>query len=1763
MNSRATNTQTAAETRQIPSTLSTTEVLLFFLVAQVGLADLVQAQFYEKVFSFTDAAVQNEGLGEMPVAPLVRGSDGNFYGSTRAGGADNHGTIFKLSPAGVLTTLVEFTNDGPSDRGAAPEGALVEGSDGNLYGTTSLGGAENRGTIFKMTPNGFLTTLVEFSRGENGPDAANPLAGLIQGSNGNFYGTTATGGARGSGTAFKMTPSGDLTILVEFGSDGADARPEGGLVEADDGSFYGTTRLGGADNLGTVFKLTSSGTVTTLVEFTGNGPNNKGKAPYASLLLASDGNYYGTTREGGASDLGTVFRMTPSGNLTTLAELSDSGPGSTAVAPQSALLEGADGNFYGTTVFGGEAGAGTIFRMTPGGELTTLLEFGGEVAGSRPMSRLVVGADGAFYGTTNSTVFRLNSELEFATLVTFSSSPLGFAAGSSPRGRLALDSAGNFYGTNFGGGSATRGTIFKLNPNGHLTTLVDFTGDGEINKGSFPQHGLLLGSDGNFFGATQRGSFGLQSGSIFTMTPAGVLTTLFEFNVRGGDSEGTAPNGDLIQTGDGNLYGTAAGGGTEHRGTVFKITPSGMLTTLVNFTRNGASNRGMNPSAGLLLAGDGHFYGTTSRGGVQDFGTVFKMSAAGALTTLVEFTGNGPSDKGRSPVAGLVEGSDGNLYGTTLFGGAENLGTIFRITPAGSLTTIVEFSGDGATNKGSQPTTELVEGANGFFYGTTSRGGSGDVGTVFKVTSNGDLTTLYDFANDGVEGEPRGALIFSPHGDLYGTTASFGGSNVLGDGSIYRLVFPGSPTAFPLEPEVQSSSSISLTARANARNHETVVVLEYWTGGSPPTVIPITNTLRGFRTATIGTTITGITSGTSYSYRFRATNSEGEMVSPVNEFVTPHHPNATTGPANEIMRTSARLHASVNTHGLESTVRFEFGEDGNNFPNTAEVANFVSDSEAPVSVDLTELTSGTTYFYRVVTTNLAGTITGGVATFTTLTDPRATIGAASFVTSNSARVEGQVNALGVEAQVVFEFGTDGVNFPDGVVATPPSVDGFGDTSVTAILTGLGQGEMIFYRIRATSAGGIGLSGAGSFTVDILSGLEQRFPDPPPPSDGFAFVTLSPPGIGGAWRFVGEKLWRQPGVPATGLTTGDREVEFRPVPGFTQPPHELISVISGQAAATLDRDYTPLAGGAPTGSLSVSIEPESITLPAIPEAERGQWRLMGEDDTAWRNSGATLSDLPQGNYLIECKPVPLRDTPAVLRVRVRESEASVVTAIYRLSGTSQGAEPEALGFESISADEDLPYAYVGQLRSHLGSASGFVVRRRVVATAAHAVFDDGTLEFVTGLNWNFQRHRSTHEPVPQSPRGIYLLSGYADARFGQAPGEATNESRDLDAAALYFLEDAGRGGASGFLASDAEVNEFLTSSAAKTLVGYPIDGIPAQNQGRMHATHVDDYTFITGFGRTYTTNGLTAKGGTSGGPLCVQHGGADGKFFPAAIHLGGSGGRAVVRAIDSDIIGLLDQASDSSNGGGNTTGYVVQAAPTRTAEGQGALKVATNVPGVRWQILNSTVSDHLRASGTVFTIGRDRTVLVAFEPIEGYLPPPTQALTLSADEEIAITGNYILIDYDDWVGEFDFERYAQTTDEREKQEEMVILRRPSSDPDGDGISNLLEYAFDLGPVNPDYRQLGSELGAGGLPRFSDGGGSTLTAELVRRRREVGQPGLEYCVEFSSDGERWMDTGIAVATTPIDGKWERASFRDQISGVNRRFGRVAIKFRPASN
>lgn len=385
--------------------------------------------------------------------------------------------------------------------GAAPSQPLVLASDGNYYGTAQLGGANGYGTVFKVDSSGAVTLLHDFT----GTDGANPLGVLVEGSDGYSYGTTNWGGTYNEGTIFKMDSSGNLSTLYSFtgGSDGGDV--EAGLTLGTDGYFYGVTFQGGAYGAGTVFRVDSLGNLNTLYSFTGG---TDGFGPGSSLIQAADGNFYGTTEAGGnlsceiwpIAGCGTIFKVDATGHLSTLYSFTG---GTDGANPSEALMQAADGEFYGTTLFGGDpscsvsgyTGCGTIFKITSAGSFKLIHEFSGGTEGGVPFSSLIQAGDGDFYGTAT-------------------------AGGDLS---CAVYASGENYPTYTG-----CGTVFKMDSVGNVTALYSFKGS--PNDGSNPFATLIEGPDGFLYGTTRWG--GADTSCPYTTN--GGCGTIFKVSGPGG-----------------------------------------------------------------------------------------------------------------------------------------------------------------------------------------------------------------------------------------------------------------------------------------------------------------------------------------------------------------------------------------------------------------------------------------------------------------------------------------------------------------------------------------------------------------------------------------------------------------------------------------------------------------------------------------------------------------------------------------------------------------------------------------------------------------------------------------------------------------------------------------------------------------------------------------------------------------------------------------------------------------------------------------------------------------------------------------------------------------------------------------------------------------------------------------------------------------------------------------------------------------------------
>ena len=727
--------------------------------------------------------------GTAPQA-LISSRSGEVFGITSAGGTHGRGTVFRLSFEGKPEVLHDFSGDAD---GAAPT-ALIEGNDGILYGATTayaqaaVDGSiiQTAGTLFAIRGRNFVTLTRAFSvpplSGFLNPNNQGGPTALAPGPGGVLYGVTVNDGS-GFGTLFRRDRDGTITILHTF-SGAADGSQPNTLIEGKDGNVYGTTSVGGVGS-GTVFRLAPNGTFTTLASLPAL---TAGSGSPTSLLMAENGSLYGglvaSLSSIGVS--GAVFQVTPAGEASLLQRVGSS----TTVGAQGprVLLQSTDGNFYGTTFQDGAQGFGTLFRLTLSGALTTLYSFTGNTDGEAPNALAQLPGRGTMLlGTTSGQIDPISGVASFAKAGDYGSvfrwrEPGGFetlfrftyrhefSPNSLVRGR-----GGVLYGTTAGDlPTSGGGSVFTVTPGGEVRTLHRFTGG---DDGANPTS-ITEASDGNFYGRTSFGSNPDNSGgTLFRMTPEGGLTTLHSFagNLGG---QGSA----LVEGPDGNLYGSSP----DATAPVFRLTLDGAYSVVGTLPLNG-----MFPPTvtGVLVGSDGALYGTTAGPvGPRSLnvpGTIFKMTLDGQLTTLAQVEGD--------PLL-QFQGRDGRLYGTmsgaTFQFGSGVAGSVFAITTQGQISTLFDF-GDGSL--GVWPN-KLIETRDGDLLGTTLGldsvfSSAADYGSAFRLTPDGTLTTLLQFhptyaVNGVVVLAHPVALVEGPRGIVYGATLSGGPAST---GSIFEL----------------------------------------------------------------------------------------------------------------------------------------------------------------------------------------------------------------------------------------------------------------------------------------------------------------------------------------------------------------------------------------------------------------------------------------------------------------------------------------------------------------------------------------------------------------------------------------------------------------------------------------------------------------------------------------------------------------------------------------------------------------------------------------------------------------------------------------------------------------------------------------------------------------------------------------------------------------------------------------------------------------
>lgn len=707
-----------------------------------------------------------------PYASPVLDGAGYLYGTTYFGGPASAGTISRIRTDGTGEEVLHWFTGGPHN-GARPYAAPILDGAGYLYGTTAGGGPADAGTIYKIRTNGTGFEILHAFSGD-GTTGLGPDVSLVLDSSGYMYGVSYYGGTSViDGVVFRLLTNGTgFQVLRNFKGGASDgSNPYASLILDESGYLYGTTERGGANDGGTIFRMKTDGTGFQLLhsfEMTRDG----GFRPSSALSLDGAGNLYGATPYGGTSNVGVAFTIKTDGTGFQILH-SFAGGSSDGASPESGFVLDGTGNLIGTTSAGGAQNLGTLYTMkTDGSGYRILHSFDGYPGdGEHPLSPLIRDSSGTLYGATPGggssnygAVFKLRADgSAFQILYSF---PGAGSDGMSPWADLLLDGSGTLFGTTYGGGSASRGTVFAMRPDGSGYRILHSFSSGLFDGGS-PYAGLVVDSSGTLYGTTYYGGT-MDLGTVFRIRTDGTGFQLLH-SFSSAPSDGSRPRASLVLDGKGNLFGTTLYGGSQGLGTVFRLRTDGSGFVVVHSFTNGAAD-GASPYAALILGQSDTLFGTTYGGGEGSSGTVFSLQTDGTGFRILHSFKGGTSDGSRPYSAVLLDG-EGSLYGTTYGGGTSGVGTLYKIRSDGTAFQLLR-SFKGGTNDGSRPYSALIAGSGGTLYGTTYSGGQTNDGTVFKVANDGTgFEVLHFFAHGQADGaNPGAALVRDGSGNLYGTT---------------------------------------------------------------------------------------------------------------------------------------------------------------------------------------------------------------------------------------------------------------------------------------------------------------------------------------------------------------------------------------------------------------------------------------------------------------------------------------------------------------------------------------------------------------------------------------------------------------------------------------------------------------------------------------------------------------------------------------------------------------------------------------------------------------------------------------------------------------------------------------------------------------------------------------------------------------------------------------------------------------------------------
>jgi len=1188
---------------------------------------------------------------------------------------------------------------------------------------------------------------------------------------------------------------------------------------------------------------------------------------------------------------------------------------------------------------------------------------------------------------------------EAYTFTTFAGKALGGSADGAgtdaqfddPEG-VAVDNAGNVY-------VADGCTIRKITSAGEVSTIVGFAWTGGSADGTnsaarfyYPE-GVAVDSAGNVYVADSGNC------TIRKITPVGtnwVVSTIAGLADNPGTTDGTnsdarfgEPYGVAVDSA-GNLYV-----GDWNYFTIRKITPVGtnwVVSTIAGLAGNSGTNDGTNSDArfyhpeGMAVDTNGNVYVADSWNHMMR--KIMPVGTNWVVSTIAGQAGHYGANDGTGTNAqfsfpnGIALDTNGNLY----VGDTYN-STIRKITPVGTNWVVSTFAGQAG-----------LEGCND----GTGTNASFNLPNGTAVDTNGNV-----YVADGHNNTIRMITSLEVVSTMAGSAPDSEGS-VNGTGSDARF-------DFPQDVAVDSNGNVYV---ADSRNNTIRKITSQAVVSTLAGLAGTTGTNDGAGSDArfnnpIGVAVDSngnVYVGDSYNATIRKVTSEGLVTTIAGLYAGTNDGVGTNaqfnGPQGVAVDSAGNVYVAdsenytirkitpVGTNWVVSTIAGLAGNCGAN-DGTNSAARFCYPSD--VAVD----SAGNVY----VADNGNGLVRMITPVGTNWVVSTIAWGAAAVAVDRATNVY-MANWYGDVIQKIIPVGT---NWVVSTIAGAWLVAGSADGAGSAAMFDGPQG------VAVDGAGNVYVADTGNNTIRKGVFTPYTAANPvsviQPANNATLVVTLLPPEANGRWRFPWELAWRQSGTAATNLVPNQNyTVQFSPVPGYLAiPAQETIFIAGGTNSVT--GQYYPTMTSVDTNS-GGSLE---VVFQVNPPSGAG-WRLLG-DTNAFLPSGFATNLLP-GNYLIEFAAISNFTQLPIQSVQISAGLPTVVQEIY------QGSQPAPSGFllpEPVPSgeisDTNYPYGFNGQLETEVGYGSGVAVEANVVLTAAHLVFNDQTLTYVSMSNvwWYPQEDAPQFVPYPQQAQGTLMLSGYASARTsdlltnGLSADQSSPESRNFDVAALYFPSPVAGGGYAGYLPSDATPNSWLTSTANKMLVGYPVDGsmfqAPGVVPGQMYEIGPQPYPLsvnteqVNEQQEVYTASWFLSYPGNSGGPLYVEF---DGNYYPAGVYLGtlynGATYASAVRAIDSNVVNLITNAQYFVTTGTNNSGggvVTITANQAIGANNPGYVQIQLGPPaavqaGAGWRLEGDTTY----ASASNYTEEVFSTsVVVQFAPVSGYSPPTNQTITV--------------------------------------------------------------------------------------------------------------------------------------------------------------------------